>query len=251
MIQQSSASTIYKMGWFWNSNDSKAVAVPTQAAPVTEEISTAPATSPSPTESKSQEEATTYKRALTRDEIAEKELNDLLAEINQESSAQAAAREERKFKRKPNLPTTNAVGATQDTNLSLEDSLYPTQMSCREAFDSAFYCQSLGGQFNALYRYGGIQSCSEHWSAFWFCMRSRSYPEDQKAAMIRDHYKKRALKYKVGPSSEDVWESREKRIDNPEEAFSHGIQELLPGETDQQWNERERKRRESKAAGTI
>jgi hypothetical protein len=86
-------------------------------------------------------------------------------------------------------------------------------MSCRQAFDDAFYCQSLGGQFNNVYRYGALRSCSEHWSQFWFCMRTRSKAEETKRREIQEWYRKKEEKYRVGPSSEDVWEERNERVD--------------------------------------
>jgi len=66
--------------------------------------------------------------------------------------------------------------------------------------------------------------------------------------MIREHYKKRALKYKVGPSSEDVWESREKRM-GWGEAFREPVEEV-PG-SDEEWNERERARRKGRVMSTT
>jgi hypothetical protein len=90
---------------------------------------------------------------------------------------------------------------------------FPQTMSCRQAFDDAFYCQSLGGQFNHVYRYGELRSCSEHWSQFWFCMRTRSKGEETKRREIEEWYRKREEKYRVGPSSEDVWEEREEKVD--------------------------------------
>lgn len=41
--------------------------------------------------------------------------------------------------------------------------------------------------------------------------------------MIREHYKKKALKYKLGPSSEDVWELRDKKLE-PGEAFCEPVE---------------------------
>lgn len=88
-------------------------------------------------------------------------------------------------------------------------------MSCRSAFDSAFYCASLGGKFNDIYRFGSLQPCSEHWDAFWFCMRNRSLSgdtEEEKGERIADYYEdreKRELQRRAqGRSSEDVWEIR-------------------------------------------
>ncbi len=217
------------MGLLW---DSSSKAEPAQVAPT-------------PTPEPSQAQPAKYKKALSRDELAEKELQDILAEI-----AEADKPIQPKYKRNAVLPTNTAPASRDDPSLTLEDSLYPTTMSCREAFDSAFYCQSLGGQFNALYRYGGIQSCSEHWKSFWFCMRTKSYPDEQKENMIRDHYKKKDLKYKLGPSSEDVWEGREQKVDWGT-AFRESVEQLMPGESDQDWNNREKGRREGRAAGTI
>lgn len=94
------------------------------------------------------------------------------------------------------------------------DAIYPRTMSCRQQFDQAFYCQSLGGKFNDIYRYGHLQSCSEQWGAFWFCMRTRTLPERQKAEAIKSFYKDRDEKRKKEwGSSEDVWEIRKVAVD--------------------------------------
>jgi hypothetical protein len=61
--------------------------------------------------------------------------------------------------------------------------------------------------------------------------------------MIRAHYKKKALKYKLGPSSEDVWESRDKKLEWGE-AFSDPV-EVYTG-SDEEWNRLERIRREAR-----
>lgn len=59
-----------------------------------------------------------------------------------------------------------------------------------------------------VYRYGELRSCSEHWENFWLCMKTKTYPDEERKKIIRDHYRKKAIKYKTGPSSEDVWELR-------------------------------------------
>lgn len=234
------------MGLFWKSDAPVSVHTPKTAEnsnAATQQQSPIQGAPPAPADDAPQPK---YKKALSRDELAEKELQDMLSEI-----AEADKPIQPKYKRNAVLPPiAGSRPSQQDSSLTLEDSLYPTDMSCREAFDSAFYCQSMGGQFNALYRYGGIQSCSEHWKSFWFCMRSKSYPDEVRGPMIRDHYKKRDLKYKLGPSSEDIWEGREKKLDWGE-AFARSVDELLPNETNKEYNERERKRREGRAAGTI
>lgn len=86
-------------------------------------------------------------------------------------------------------------------------------MSCRQAFDNAFYCQSLGGQFNNVYRYGELKDCKTHWAEFWFCMRTKNKSEESKAELIEDWYRKKEDKYRTGPSSEDVWTERKVRLE--------------------------------------
>ncbi|KAI9860977.1 MAG: hypothetical protein M1824_002743 [Vezdaea acicularis] len=153
----------------------------------------------------------TRPKTLSRDQQAELELQELFESLAADSSNQARPQ-------KSAQPPEN-YNASWDISA---DSLFPSQMSCREAFDSAFYCQSLGGQFNNVYRHGGLRNCSEHWGNFWFCMRTKGHSEPQKSAMIRNHYRKRAAKYKTGPSSEDVWKVRTEPLEG---AFQKPIPE--------------------------
>ena len=83
-------------------------------------------------------------------------------------------------------------------------------MSCRAAFDSAFYCSSLGGHFNDIYRYGQLRSCSEHWNDFWFCMRTKnSYSGPEiKEQLIQERYAEKEKAVKEKPNSEDIWVRR-------------------------------------------
>jgi hypothetical protein len=87
-------------------------------------------------------------------------------------------------------------------------------MSCRDAFDYAWHCHTPGSQVNAVYRYGGLRSCSELWDDFWFCMRTKSFSPEAKAQAIKAHYReKEQLKYGGGkPSSEDIWETRSEPV---------------------------------------
>ena len=84
----------------------------------------------------------------------------------------------------------------------------PETMSCRQTFDDAFHCQSLGGQFLNVYRYGELRECKELWSQFFFCMRNRSASEEVKRERVREWYAKKEERYAGGPSSCDVWEER-------------------------------------------
>lgn len=120
----------------------------------------------------------------------------------------------------------------------LAESLLPTTMNCETAFNLAFYCRSMGGQFNHLYRYGTVRSCNEHWKDFTFCMRVKGYGEGKvKEDSIRDHYRQKELaKYGPGmPSSEDVWKEREEMV-RPGEAFSMPVEAPTVGDAEfQKW----------------
>ena len=107
-------------------------------------------------------------------------------------------------------------------------------MSCRSAFDYAFFCQSFGGQWVNVYRYGELRSCSEQWSDFWLCMRSQSYPEESKRRMISDHYRKKATKYRTGPSSEDIWEVRKKPLEGAFEGDFAALERQMKEQEDGQ-----------------
>ncbi|KAL8924540.1 MAG: hypothetical protein Q9208_004015 [Pyrenodesmia sp. 3 TL-2023] len=112
---------------------------------------------------------------------------------------------------------------TPDDTTLTPSSHYPTEMSCRSAFDSAFYCQSLGGQFNNVYRYGTFRDCREQWSQFWFCVKTNKgfLGDEERESRIRNHYKLREMKYRVGASSEDVWQPRTKKL---ETAFAEDLE---------------------------
>ncbi|KAJ8114960.1 hypothetical protein OPT61_g3284 [Boeremia exigua] len=115
----------------------------------------------------------------------------------------------------PSLSTPSSM-PTSDTNASTQasqeefDPTLPRSMSCRAAFDSAFYCSSLGGHFNDLYRYGQLRSCSDHWNDFWFCMRTKnSYSgAEVKERLIQERYAEKEKALKMKPNSEDVWRRR-------------------------------------------
>lgn len=124
----------------------------------------------------------------------------------------------------------------------ISESLLPTTMSCRQAFDAAFYCQSVGSQFHSIYRAGTVRTCSEHWDDFWFCMRTRAYSGPVKEAAIRDHYRRREwARYGPGrPSSTDVWTSRDEKV-KPGEAFRERYDQ--PTISDEEWRVAEVERR--------
>jgi Protein of unknown function (DUF3128) len=162
------------MGWFWDSQ-STPVGAPT---PQTSSQACSPPKkdqSP-PVEPKSNSSIDAGRHTPTRDELAESELRSILEELQADSST--------KYDSTQQHHVISHKSVVRPSNLTLEDELLPTEMSCRQVFDAAFYCQSLGGQFNNLYRYGGIRSCSQHWKDFWFCMRMKNYTAGQKEGMI-------------------------------------------------------------------
>lgn len=123
----------------------------------------------------------------------------------------------------------------------ISESLLPTTMSCRNALDAAFYCQSPGGQWNAVYREGGVRSCSQHWDDLFFCMRTRPMSGKVKEDAIRDHYRAKELaKYAGKPNSTDVWESRDQKVE-PGTAFTARYE--TPTLSDEEWWAMEIRRR--------
>jgi hypothetical protein len=120
----------------------------------------------------------------------------------------------------------------------------PTTLSCRDAFDYAWHCHTPGSQWNAVYRYGSVRPCTELWDDFWFCMRTKSYSPEMRAAAIREHYAaKEETKYGGGrPSSEDVWESRDERV-APGTAFQAKFDPPIVDDEEFQRADAERRRR--------
>jgi len=166
------------MGWLWSSS-----APPTKIldASRTNSVATPAQPEPAPSPSSQPENPPApSKRQPTRDEIAESELRSLLEELEADIRPSST-----KYNRVPRAPPQHS-SISKPSSMTLEEELLPTDMSCRQAFDAAFYCQSLGGQFNNLYRYGGIRSCSENWKDFWFCMRTKSYTPEQKESMWKN-----------------------------------------------------------------
>lgn len=157
-----------------------------------------------------------------RDQQADSELSAFLKEIGAtpEPSSTTAATSVAADDNAQSAPLPSNVDADgrrihPDGSLDITpEALYPRSMSCRQAFDQAFYCQSLGGKFNDIYRYGHLNSCSEQWGAFWFCMRVRQYADKDKQEVIAEYYKDRdARRQQQFGSSEDIWEIRTKGLE--------------------------------------
>ncbi|KAH8812028.1 hypothetical protein F5884DRAFT_784156 [Xylogone sp. PMI_703] len=238
------------MGWLWSSSSSSesSQAIGSSNTPNTPNASTQPVQA-------IPQQATAPSKRPTRDELAERDLQSLLQGL--EADVRPSSTKYNHVPKQPPPPTNSNQTTTtvpEEERLNpLAESILPTTMSCRQAFDAAFYCQSLGGQFNNLYRYGNIRSCSEHWSDFWFCMRTRGYTGTDKEEMIRKHYRereKRRYGKEEGPgrSSEDVWKSRDKKLEWGE-AFN--VPEPAWYGTDEEWNQVEKDRRAGRVDGSI
>jgi hypothetical protein len=191
------------MGWLWSSGSSNPASDASQTL------------RPSPSTTSSSEQ-TIAKGRTPEEELAE--FMPVFSDSNKTSQTSTAPA--------PAPATTTQSSLTSPKNPSDSIAPFPSTMSCRQAFDSAFYCQSLGGQFNNVYRYGSLKDCSIHWSEFWFCMRTKNKSEDVKAELIQEWYRKKEDKYKTGPSSEDVWAERKVRL---ERAFDLDPDEVLEG----------------------
>ncbi|KAK4156359.1 hypothetical protein C8A00DRAFT_30750 [Chaetomidium leptoderma] len=130
-------------------------------------------------------------------------------------------------------------------SLAMSEHLLPTTMSCRDAFDYAWHCHTPGSQWNAVYRYGSVRACSELWDDFWFCMRTKSFSAEMRAAAVQAHYRaKEETKYGAPgrPSSEDVWESRAERV-APGTAFQAKFEPPIVDDAEFQRVDAERRRR--------
>ncbi|KAK6361703.1 hypothetical protein TWF730_005417 [Orbilia blumenaviensis] len=156
------------------------------------EAAAAAAASSSSSSTQSSQDTNSIIKPKSRDDLADEELSALLKTLQTSSND-----EDSDPSRKSSKPQ------------NFQDTLYPTTMSCREAFDELYFCYSLGGQFKNLYRYGTYRRCEEKSDDFWFCMRTKMYgPNTKKEMIVKYHKEKEAEKYKKGPSSEDVWKVR-------------------------------------------
>ncbi|PBP27432.1 hypothetical protein BUE80_DR001757 [Diplocarpon rosae] len=220
------------MGWLWST--------PNPSSP---HESNSPLPSQSNTQSNPLPSDPSSAKPLSRDELADRELNSILKEFQTDVQPNSST----KYNRVPrNAPPSQTPSSgpqdvdTDTTNEPLNEQILPTTMSCRNAFDQAFYCNSFGGRWNDLYRYGTLRSCSDDWNDFWFCMRTRTYPEREKQKAIKEHYKQRDIaKYAKAlgkESSEDVWRSRERKMEWGE-AFTTPFPKFEG--TDEEWRKRE------------
>lgn len=210
----------YKMGWLWSSSPrSDSADLENDAAP----REALESRNWNLTEEQRQrifsKSGTLQNADQSRDAQADKELEAFLnslstADATSIQSTTATSTAKSAVDSKPE-ERTNHDRILPDGSINISPmALYPRSMSCRQAFDQAFYCQSLGGKFNDIYRFGKLQSCSEQWGAFWFCMRIKSLAKEEKETQIRDYYAAREERMKKeGGNSENVWEMRTKPVE--------------------------------------
>ncbi|RVX67329.1 hypothetical protein B0A52_09110 [Exophiala mesophila] len=194
------------MGWLWASKPSPE----SEQAPVKSEFTEEAAASRPAASNSSPVQDPPTKKPLSRDEQSALEWANLLKEFQADESRSSAKRVEARTAAEPTLDVS-------------PDSLYPTTMTCQSAFNYAMFCNMFSGQFLNVYRYGEFRSCSNHWDDFWLCMRTRTWADADRAKAIQDHYRKKAVKYKMGPSSEDVWELRTEPL---KDAMQGNLEEL-------------------------
>ncbi|KAL8646328.1 MAG: hypothetical protein Q9226_006906 [Calogaya cf. arnoldii] len=195
------------MGWLWSSN--KASEAPTPSS-LSDEIPTDSAPAPPPN--------TSPVTAPPQHDLSDAEFEALLSTL--ETNSKPSDSRQRPL---PNQDASSATESPSDKIITPYTHL-PSTMSCRQAFDSAFYCQSLGGQFFNVYRYGTLRDCSEQWKQFWFCMKTNRgfLGDEEREKRVKEHYRLRELKYRVGPSSEDVWKPRTRMVEG---AFERSYEE--------------------------
>ena len=203
------------MGWLWTSPNDSSTSTPigdsnqsdsSDRGQFLSQVNVAKeTTSPFPTQDAPSTEPTP---TLTRDEAADAELRAFLTSLEEPRTPQNSTK---------TLSSSTFRQNSSDPALINPTDVHPTTVSCRAAFDAAFYCASLGGQFTSLYRYGQLRQCSQEWSDFWWCMRTnRSFMSDEERAkkVLERGVRREREKYggEGRGSSEDVWERRGRKV---------------------------------------
>jgi hypothetical protein len=164
------------MGWWWSSDST--------AAPVAQPASSETIQTPTPV-------STTTHREAPKKASPDSDFEALFASFEKPSSPtlsapqpSVTAHQIQHVTPAPKETPTNYVPSPSgsieqqsETDAPLDispEALYPRQMSCRQAFDQAFYCQSLGGKFNDIYRYG--EAVLTTGTPFGSACASRPYP---------------------------------------------------------------------------
>ncbi|KAI0539149.1 hypothetical protein GGR58DRAFT_465383 [Xylaria digitata] len=225
------------MGWLWSSGPAPKASAADASAPNTEPQSSIPQINNAPEPVSGDPEIAKF-MAQIQAEFSGSSNPPTKPSSSQPSSTSAST--QWPSWSSPQTPPSNPSDAVRLDAVS--ESLLPTSMSCRQAFDHAFHCNSLGGQWTSVFRSGGMRSCSEQWDDFWFCMRTRAYSGTVKEEAIRDYYRQKEIKkYGPGmPNSTDVWEPRTEKL--PPGSVFQGRYEK-PDISDEEWRRQEIERR--------
>ncbi|KAJ4857541.1 hypothetical protein T069G_08438 [Trichoderma breve] len=229
------------MGWLWSSSSPK---LPTDQSPSS--------ASPQPSQSTPPPPSSTSSSSQAPNEPVDPEIQKLLDLFNKsDNTTPKPSSSTSSSSQSPSVITSwlssklsTAPEAPPVPHLDpVTESLLPTDMSCRQAFDLAWSCNSLGGQWNAVYRHGEMRSCSHLWDDFWFCMRTKSYSGTLKEKAVREHYRRKEYEKYYAPgsrSSEDVWQAREQKV-APGTAFAEAVE--IAKVDDNEWRKLEEERR--------
>ncbi|KAI4725044.1 hypothetical protein E4T49_07176 [Aureobasidium sp. EXF-10728] len=201
------------MGWWWSSDSTAAPATesaPTQTLPTQASVSTTHREAPKKASPDSDFEAlfASFEKPSTSTKPANPKPQPPVTAPELQHVTPAPKETPTHYVPSPS----GSIEQQSETDAPLDispEALYPRQMSCRQAFDQAFYCQSLGGKFNDIYRYGELRSCSDNWNAFWFCMRIKTLPDREKEERIKEFYQAKDEQNKAEKgSSEKIWDLR-------------------------------------------
>lgn len=204
------------MGWLWSSPSDGVSSAPKEARNDTD----APPAIGLTEEQKRRifgKRRTTQDADRSQDIGADRELEDFLNSFAESDSIDAQVTKAQALQPPSEYESeqrNNQDRILSDGSLDISPSaLHPRTMSCTQAYDQARYCSSMGGRFHSYYRYGSVQPCSEQWGAFWFCMRTRTLPQQEREKRIVDYYEARdARRKKEFGSSESVWQIRKEPV---------------------------------------
>ncbi|KIH91445.1 hypothetical protein SPBR_01958 [Sporothrix brasiliensis 5110] len=222
------------MGWFWSNKSADEKASSSQASPLPSQPDAASSSLPSPPAASPEKPPTAnpvndgnpendpeLRKLMAMFESGEFGLEDPGKTANSSLSATGAAPSKLASWKaawsassagEASSPVAEGEEPFEPRERSLGEAVLPVHMSCRQAFDLAWACQSPAGQWRAVYRHGSVRQCSDLWDDFWFCMRVKGYAEGpMKEETVRSYYRKKEIDryYLPGkPSSEDVWRSR-------------------------------------------
>ena len=106
---------------------------------------------------------------------------------------------------------------------------FPSQISIVTAFDELLLCFALGGQVKNYYGYGSYSTSAEQREKIWFALKNGTFSSNlneeidydispkelEKRQNVQAFFKKRLLEEKAQGSSEDIWDAREKPLNQP------------------------------------